>query len=78
MVYLDWMSTASFITFNKKGVKNVFRVSCFNCIIGNTKLIQHRFIKSFVFELGRICHSEKRIKDVSIERLKQKLGLENN
>ena len=28
--------------------------ACFNCIIGNTKLIQHRFIKSFVFQLGRI------------------------
>ena len=54
-MYLNWirMSTESFITLNKKGVE-----TCFNCIIGNTKLIQHRFIKSFVFQLGRISHSE--------------------
>ena len=50
----NWIYTASFITLNKRGVKN-----CFNCIIGNTKLIQHWFIKSFVFHLGRISHSEK-------------------
>ena len=49
-MYFNWISTASFITLNKRGVKNVFR---------NTKLIQHRFIKSFVFQLGRISHSEK-------------------
>ena len=49
----------------------------FNCIIGSTKLIQHQFIKSFVFQLGRISHSEK-IKVVSIEHLKQKLSLDNN
>ena len=30
-----------------------------NCIIGNTKWIQHRFLKSFVFQLGRISHSVK-------------------
>ena len=50
---------------------------CYNCIIGNTKLIQHRFIKSFVFQLCRISHSEKN-KVVSIEHLKQKLSLDNN
>ena len=43
-MYLNWMSTASIITLNKKGVK-----TCSNCITGNTKLIQHRFIKPFVF-----------------------------
>ena len=50
---------------------------CFNCIIGNTKLIQHRFIKYFVFQFGRIRHSEK-IKAVFIEHLKQKLSLDNS
>ena len=53
-MYFNWFSTASFITLNKRGVK-----TCFNCIIGNTKLIQHRFIKSFVFQLGGISYSEK-------------------
>ena len=36
--------------------------TCFNCIIGNTKLIQHRFIRSFVFQLRCISHSEKKNK----------------
>ena len=53
-MYFNWISTASFISLNKKGSK-----TCFNCIIGNIKLIQHRFIKSFVFQLGRIMYSEK-------------------
>ena len=53
-MYLIWMSTASFITFNNRGV-----FTCFKCIIGNTKLIQHRFIKSFVFEFGRIAILKK-------------------
>ena len=53
-MYLNWISTVSFTTLNKRGVKK-----CFNCIIGNTKLIRHRFIKSYVFQLGQISHSEK-------------------
>ena len=53
-MYFNWISTASFSTLNMRGSK-----TCFNCIIGNTRLIQHRFIKSFVFQLGRISHSEK-------------------
>ena len=56
-MYFNWISTASFITLNKRGIK-----TCFNCIIGNTKLIQHRFINSFVFQLGQISHSEKNIR----------------
>ena len=72
-MYLNWISTASFITLKTtEGPK-----TCFNCIIGNTKLIHHRFIKSFVFQLSRISHSEK-IKVVSIEHLKQNLSLDNN
>ena len=71
-MYFNWISTASFITLNKRGSK-----TCFNYIVGNTKLIQHRFIKYFVFQLRRISLSEK-IKVVSIEHLKQKLSLDNN
>ena len=52
--------------------------TCFNSINGNTKLMQHRFIKSLVLQLDRIGHSEKRTKVVSIEHKKQKLSLENN
>ena len=51
---------------------------CFNSINGNTKLMQHRFIKSLVLQLDRIGHSEKRTKVVSIEHKWQKLSLENN
>ena len=39
----------------------------FNSINGNTKLMQHRFIKSLVLQLDRIGHSEKKTKVVSIE-----------
>ena len=72
-MYFNWISTALFITLNKRGVKNVFQLHYWQY-----KLIQHRFIKSFVFHLGRISHSEKKIKIVSIKHLKQKLSLENN
>ena len=50
---------------------------CFNSINDNTKLMQHRLIKYFVFQLCRIGHSEKKIKVVSIEHKEQKLSLEN-
>ena len=60
-MYFNWISTASFIALNNRGPK-----TCFNCIIGSTKLIQLFCV-----------HSEK-IKVVSIEHLKQKLSLENN
>ena len=53
-MYFNWISTASFTTLNKRGVK-----TCFSCIICNMKLIQHRFIKSFNFQLDRIRPSEK-------------------
>ena len=72
-MYLNWISTASFITLNKRGVK-----TCFNCIFGNTKLIQLWFIKYFVFQLGLISHSEKSKGRISIEHLKQKLSLDNS
>ena len=56
-MYFNWMSTASFITLNKRWSK-----TCFNCIISNIKLIRHRLIKSFVFQLGRISHSKKNLR----------------
>ena len=70
MAYFNWISTASFIALTKEGSKTYF-----NCIVGNKKLIQHRFIKSYVFQIGRVSHSEK-IMVISIEHLKQKLSLE--
>ena len=51
----NWISTAPFVALNKRGVKHVF-----HSINGNTQLMQHRFIKSLVLQLGRIGHSEKR------------------
>ena len=54
-MYFNWISTASFVALNKRGVKK-----CFNSINGNTKLMQHRFIKSLVLQLDRIGQSEKR------------------
>ena len=69
-MYLNWMSTASFIALNKRGVK-----MCFNCIIGNTKLI-HWFMKSFVSSLVKSAILKKKV--VSIEHLKQKLSLDSN
>ena len=53
-MYFNWFSSAPFITLNKRGVKNVFQLH-----FGDTKLIQHRFIKSLIFQLGRISHTEK-------------------
>ena len=72
-MYLNWISTASFVALTREGSK-----TCFTSIIGNTKSIQHWIIISFVFQLGRIGHFEKQIKVVSIEHFKQKLSLENN
>ena len=43
LVYFNWIFTASFVALNKRGVK-----TCFNSINANTKLMQHRSIKSYV------------------------------
>ena len=56
-MYFNWISTASFVDLNKRWVK-----TCFNSINGNTKLMQHRFIKSLVLQLDRIGQSEKKDK----------------
>ena len=54
LMYFNLISIASFVALNKRGV--------INSINDNTKLMQHRFIKSFAFQLGRIGHSEKKAK----------------
>ena len=55
-MYLNWMSTASFITLNKRGVKNVFQLHYWQYKMDTASF----FLKSFVFQLGRISHSEKK------------------
>ena len=57
LVYFNWISTASFVALNKRGPK-----PCFTSINGNTKLMQHRFVKSLVLQPDRIGHSEKKDK----------------
>ena len=57
LVYFNWISTASFVAKTREGSE-----TCFNSISGNTKLMQHRFIKSLVLQLNRIGHSEKKDK----------------
>ena len=56
-MYLNWMSTASFITFNKRGVKNVFQLHYWQYKIDTASVY-----KSFVFKLCRISYSEKKIR----------------
>ena len=72
-MHFNWISTASFITLNKRGVKSMFQLHYWQYKIDTASVI-----KSFVFQLGRISHSEKKIKVVSIDHLKQKLSLDNN
>ena len=56
LVYFNWISTTSFITLNNRGVKNVFQLHYWQYKI-DTALV---YKKSFVFQLGRISHSEKK------------------
>ena len=37
-MYLNWMSTASFITLNKRGVKNVFHLHYWQYKIGTASV----------------------------------------
>ena len=54
-MYLNWMSAASIITLNKRGVKNVFQLHYWQYKIDRAPF----FLKSFVFQLGQISNSEK-------------------
>ena len=56
-MYFNWISTASFVALNKRGVKTRF-----NSIMRNKKLIQHWIMMSFIFQLGRIDHFENKDK----------------
>ena len=71
-MFFNWISTASFITLNKRGVKNVFQLHYWQYKINTVSVY-----KVLRFPAWSISHSEK-IKVVSIEHLKQKLSLENN
>ena len=44
-MYLNWMSTASFITLNKRGVKNVFQLHYWQY-----KMNTASFFKAFCFQ----------------------------
>ena len=52
-MYFNCISTASFITLNKR-VKNVFQLHYWQYKIDTASVL-----KSFVFQLGGIRHSEK-------------------
>ena len=54
-MYLNWMSTASFITLNKRRIKNVFQLHNWQYKMDTASV----FLKSFLFQLGRTSHSEK-------------------
>ena len=56
-MYINWISTVSLIALNKRGVKIVYRVS--TALLAMQIVIQHRFIKSFIFQLGKKSHSDK-------------------
>ena len=58
-MYFNWISTVSFITLNKRGIK-----TCFNCIISNAKLTQHPFIKSFCFSAWTNKPSENKLRSL--------------
>ena len=72
-MYLNWMSIASFITFNKIGVKNVFQLHYWQYKIDTASVY-----KVLCFQAWTNLPFWKRIKFVSIEHLKQKLSLDNN
>ena len=72
-MYFNWIPTASFITLNKRGVKNVFQLH----------YPQYKIDTASVYKV--LCYSSlvesailKKINVVSSERLKQKLSLDNN
>ena len=53
-MYFNWISTALFITLNKRGVKNVFQLHYWQY-----KIDAALVYKVLVFLHGRISHSEK-------------------
>ena len=61
-MFFNWISSAPFVALNKTGVKNVFHLHYWQYKFDTASVC-----KVFVFQLGRIGHSEKKIKVVSIE-----------
>ena len=73
-MYLNRMSTASFITLNKRGVKNVFQLHYWQYKMDTASFF---FLNPLFFCLVESAIL-KRIEVVSIEHLKQNLSLDNN
>ena len=72
-MYSNWISTASFITLNKRGVKNVFHLHYWQYKIDTASVY-----KILCFPAWLNQPFLKKIKVVSIEHSKQKLSLDNN
>ena len=64
-MYFNWMSTASFITLNKRGVKNVFQLHYWQYKIDTASVF-----KVFCFPAWSNKPFWNKIKVVSIEHLK--------
>ena len=71
-MYFNLISTALFITLNKRGVKNMFQLHYWQNKIDTVSVYK---ILCFPAWSNAIL---KKIKIVSIEYLKQKLSLDNN
>ena len=72
-MYFNWISIASVIALNKRGVKNVLQLHYWQYKIDTASVY-----KFFCFPAwSNLSHAEN-IKVVSIEHLKQKLSLETH
>ena len=72
-MYFNWISTASFITLNKRGVKNLFQLHYWQYKIDIASVY-----KVLCFPAWSNQPFRNKIKVVSIKDLKQKLSLDNN
>ena len=72
-MYFNWISTASFITINKRGVNNVFQLHYWQCKINTASVYKVLLFSSLV--KSAIL---KKIRVVSIDNFKQKLSLDHN
>ena len=72
-MYFNWISTASFITLNRRGVKNVFQLHYWQSKIDTASVYTVLCFSSLVGS-----DILQKIMVVSIEHFKQKLSLDNN
>ena len=72
-MYINWISTASFITLNKRGVKTVFQLHYWQYKIDTASVY-----KVLCFPAWSNQPFWKKIKVHFIKHLKQNLSLENN